>query len=113
MNVKIVEIPTDQIVDWKTFHDVFKTVFGFPNFYGANMDAWIDCMSYLDDAGSDMSKITVSKDEVILIKLNNVEHFVQRCKEQFDAFVECLAFVNSRYVEAGGVPILALMPVGR
>ncbi|MCA9610738.1 MAG: barstar family protein [Myxococcales bacterium] len=35
----IVAIPTRRIVDWDTFHDVFAEAFGFPGFYGRNLDA--------------------------------------------------------------------------
>lgn len=48
MQTTIVDIPAHEITDWDSFHDVFKRVFGFPDFYGRNMDAWIDCMTDLD-----------------------------------------------------------------
>ncbi len=44
-----------KIKDWKSFHDQFSEVMGFPNFYGENMNAWIDCMSYIDDTDAAMS----------------------------------------------------------
>ena len=31
--------------DWESFHTVSAEVFGFPEFYGRNMNAWIDCLS--------------------------------------------------------------------
>jgi len=45
----VVRVDCDRITDWESFHSVFADVFGFPNFYGRNMNAWIDCMSYLDE----------------------------------------------------------------
>jgi hypothetical protein len=30
----VVRIPTNKIVDWATFHDVFARELGFPDFYG-------------------------------------------------------------------------------
>ena len=45
----VVRLDCDRITDWDSFHAVFAEVFGFPNFYGRNMNAWIDCMTYLDD----------------------------------------------------------------
>lgn len=37
-----VRLPTERITDWESFHEVCREVFGFPDFYGMNMDAWID-----------------------------------------------------------------------
>jgi RNAse (barnase) inhibitor barstar len=34
----LVSIPTLRISDWDSFHSVFAEVFGFPDFYGRNMD---------------------------------------------------------------------------
>ena len=50
----VVRIPTSEIVDWESFHSVFQRVLGFPEFYGRNMNAWIDCLTSadsLDDGG--------------------------------------------------------------
>ncbi len=52
MDVKIVTVPVSEIKDWDTFHTVFAHVFGFPDYYGRNMNAWIDCMTYLDDTAN-------------------------------------------------------------
>ena len=38
-----------QINDWDTFQDTFAQALGFPGFYGRNMDAWIDCLTYADE----------------------------------------------------------------
>lgn len=48
MQVEVLAIQLDEIKDWPTFHDVFQRTLGFPDFYGRNMDAWIDCMTSLD-----------------------------------------------------------------
>ena len=45
----VVTIPTGQIRDWGTFHSVFQTALGFPEFYGRSMNAWIDCLTHFDD----------------------------------------------------------------
>jgi RNAse (barnase) inhibitor barstar len=47
-NMTLVKLDTRRIRDWDTFHDLFAEVFGFPGFYGRNMDAWIDCMTWLE-----------------------------------------------------------------
>ena len=53
----IVRIDASRITSWDTFHDVFAKDFGFPDFYGRNMDAWIDCMTCLDDPESCMTTV--------------------------------------------------------
>jgi len=106
--VKRVKINASLIKDWNTFHDVFADALGFPEFYGRNMDAWIDCMSYLDDPESGMSSVTCDKGDFVVLELENVKEFKQRCPEQYDALVECSASVNWRNLEAGEPPLLML-----
>ena len=112
MDIEIITLPSDQITDWETFHAVFQSVFGFPEFYGRNMDAWNDCMTYLDDPDGGMSSVTIAKGGLVIIRVENAAAFKKRCPEQYDALVECAAFVNYRRVEVGESPILALMPIG-
>ena len=45
----LVRLDGSRLRTWDGFHDAFASAFGFPGFYGRNMNAWIDCMSYLDD----------------------------------------------------------------
>ena len=45
----MVFVDTTEIKDWQSFHQIFSQTFGFPAFYGNNMDALIDCLSYLDE----------------------------------------------------------------
>lgn len=120
MDVKIVTLPTEKITDWDTFHTVCKDVFGFPDFYGRNMDAWIDCMYSINSPEHGMTKVHVDVGGILVIKVDHAEDFKERCPEQHDALVECTAFVN--YGRARGhesnphikkeEPILALMLIG-
>jgi Barstar (barnase inhibitor) len=112
MDIKIITLPSDKITDWDTFHSVFQEIFGFPGFYGCNMDAWIDCMGYLDEPDSGMSNVTVAKGGLVIIRVENPSELKKRCPEQYEALVECAAFVNYRCVNAGESPLLALMPIG-
>lgn len=69
-------------------------------------------MTYLDDSKSGMSSITVAKEGLVILKVENAAAFKKRCLEQYEALLECSAFVNYRRVEVGESPILALMLVG-
>ncbi|MFO0811344.1 MAG: barstar family protein [Gemmataceae bacterium] len=104
----LVEIDTGRIRDWDTFHDVFAEVFGFPAFYGRNMDAWIDCMTWLDDPSAEMTAIHAPPGGVVVLQLAAVDDFARRCPEQFAALVECSAFVNWRKIGTGEPAVLAL-----
>jgi hypothetical protein len=112
MQSKIVALPTKDISDWSSFHEVFATVFGFPDFYGRNMNAWIDCMTYVDDLGAGMSTVTVAADELLVLSVADAPDFKMRCPEQYEALLECAAFVNYRRAEAGRRPSIALMLSG-
>ncbi len=49
------------MTDWAAFHAQSRQAFGFPDFYGNSLDAWVDCLSYLrDDDG--MSAIRLAPD---------------------------------------------------
>lgn len=103
-----VNIPTKRITDWASFHDVFSEVMGFPDFYGRNMNAWVDCMTSLDSPAEGMSKIYCVSPDVVVLHLTDVENFKSRCHELYDAIVECSAFVNFRRLELGQPAVLAL-----
>jgi len=110
MQTTIIRIASDQIKDWESFHSVFQTAFGFPDFYGRNMDAWIDCMTYVDDSSCGMTNISVGQGELVALRIDDdAPDFEQRCPEQYRALIECTAFVNYRRVEVGQSPVLTLM----
>lgn len=85
------------ISDWHAFHVFFAKEFGFPNYYGKNMNAWIDCIDDVDDG-----------DTIITLFVHNAKHLKAASPEIYDALIECSAFVNWRYVSQGGQPVLAL-----
>ncbi|MPQ85047.1 barstar family protein [Pseudomonas sp. MAFF 730085] len=104
----MVKVDANLISDWQTFHSVFAEIFGFPSFYGRNMDAWVDCLSYLDDPSAEMSSVHAKRGQALSLIIDNAQSFKRRYPEQFEALVECAAFVNWRMVVAGGNPLLAL-----
>ncbi len=104
----VVRLDCGRITDWDSFHAVFAEVFGFPGFYGRNMNAWIDCMSYLDEPGAGMSAVGVPAGGVLTLQLDGVDEFAVRCPEQYAALIECAAFVNWRRSSRGEPGVLAL-----
>ncbi len=103
-----VKVDTSGISDWSSFHDVFAEAFGFPDFYGRNLDAWIDCMTSLDSPQDGLSSIHAPESGVLVLELEGMSELSKRCPEISRAIEECSAFVNWRRIEAGGAPVLAL-----
>ena len=108
MTANIVKINCDNIHDWDSFHDEFSRVLGFPDFYGRNMNAWIDCMTSLDHPEDEMTKVHCTKGKVITIELVNVGVFKSKFPEQFNAILESSSFVNYRRNEIGKDSVIAL-----
>ena len=106
--MKIIKVPVEKIYDWESFHRVFADIFGFPDFYGANMDAWIDCMTSIDKPEDRMSKIHVEKGEMLVLDLGECTDFANKCPEQYEALLDSVAFVNYSRIEAGEAPVLSL-----
>jgi hypothetical protein len=103
-----VRLDTELITDWQSFHEASKKAFGFPSFYGMNMDGWIDCLSYLYE-DDNMTRFHLDEGETLQIEVSATDFFKRRVPEIFDALIECTFFVNQRYVEDGKPPALSLV----
>ncbi|MDE1162311.1 MAG: barstar family protein [Acidobacteriaceae bacterium] len=82
MTIAKVSLDCKNIRDWESFHSEFAQVFGFPAFYGRNMDAWIDCMTSLDAPEDGMSNVHCEPGKVLTLELANVASFAVRCPAQ-------------------------------
>lgn len=108
MIVTTVKIDCARITDWPSFHAVFSEAFGFPDFYGKNISALIDCLTSLDAPEDGMTKLHCAPGTAMTLHLDHVREFRRRCPEQYAAIVECSAFVNWRRNEAKQESVLAL-----
>jgi len=97
-----------RMCDWTSFHAECQAIFGFPDFYGRNMDAWIDCLSGLRD-GDGMSKFTLMPDQTLRIELLHATSLRQKAPEILNALEDCAAEVNERCIENGQKPPLSLL----
>jgi RNAse (barnase) inhibitor barstar len=77
----LIKVDTRRITNWDTFHRVFAAAFGFPDFYGRNMNAWIDCMTDLDDPGARMTSVHAEPGGVVVLELEHVDNFASRCPD--------------------------------
>ena len=98
----------DRITGWDEFHEECKRVMGFPAFYGANMNAWIDCLSYMTDGGDGMSCFALNGAEVLTIRVLNSRPGSAVQQEILDALIQHTGSVNNRYVAVGDIPRLKL-----
>ena len=105
---KNIQIDGSKITDWDSFHDYFSKTFGFPQFYGRNMNAWNDCMTSLDAPDDGMSSVQVAPGDVMVLCISGAGELKKRCPEIYDALVECSAFVNYRRIEVGESAVIAL-----
>jgi hypothetical protein len=94
------------ITDWDSFHTVSQQAFGFPDFYGRNLNAWHDCLTHLDDG---MSRFDLAADETLTIEVRGAHDFAQRCPEIALALTEAVAFVNDRNLAVGAPARLLLL----
>lgn len=105
MQHRLVRVDCSEPTD---LHGLFAETFGFPDFYGHNWDAWIDCMSHLDEPDTGLSTIHVEKGSIVVIQLDQAEALKHSQPDLLIALCESAAFVNWRRIEAGLGPILCL-----
>ncbi|MES2740745.1 MAG: barstar family protein [Pseudomonadota bacterium] len=98
-----------EIVDWHSFHAHCQAAFGFPAFYGATMDAWVDCLSYLRDEDN-MTRFRLKPNEVLDIVLQDAAAMRAAVPDIVDEITFCIAGINERYADYGEQPALALVP---
>lgn len=96
------------IRDWQSFHSECQAKFGFPDFYGCNMDAWIDCLSTLRD-NDGMSGFTLASGDTLQIEVAHSGILRNRAPRILDTLADCVDAVNERYIENGENPALELV----
>ncbi|MBB6612214.1 barstar family protein [Pontibacter sp. Tf4] len=89
-------LKAENLTDWLSFHKEFKRVLGFPEYYGENMNAWIDCLDEL------------SAEEQILIHIENGKLLKEIAPEILEALLERAAFINYRKIDVGESPSLLI-----
>lgn len=103
-----VRLDGSAILDELCFHRECQRVLGFPAFYGANWNAWIDCMSSIDDPAAEMSAVHVPESERLELELTDTTHLCRRCPQVLQALIECTAAVNDRFVNSASGTRLSL-----
>jgi hypothetical protein len=70
------------------------------------MDAWVDCLSCLDDPSAEMTSLTLAPGELLLIV---VPDSARLKKEIFTSLVEGTIAVNTRLASRGKPPVVGLI----
>jgi len=103
-----VQLAGDRITDWNSFHDLSVQAFGFPEFYGRNMDAWVDCLSYLrDDDG--MCKFRLKPQERLQIEITGSADLHRRLPDLVEEIEFCCTAINDRCEDYEEAPVLELV----
>ena len=96
-----------EITDEASFHAQCVQAFGFPEFYGNSMDAWVDCLSYLRDEDG-MSKFRLKPNEVLDIVVQDADALKAQAPDLLEEVTFCIAGINERYEDYGEKPALKL-----
>lgn len=98
-----------KIKDLETFHAAFTETTGFPQSNGHNLDAWIDCMSRIDNLDAGLSSFTISPNESLEMIIIGTEVAFKTCPDVFKAFLEGTASVNQRFLKKRSKTILKII----
>ena len=101
-----VRINASKILTWKAFHSYFQREFGFPEFYGRNVNAWIDCMGDLDKPENGMSTFTVKKGQMLVLHLTNVDELKSKAPDIYYMVLECSAHINRNRMASSELPLV-------
>ncbi len=88
------------------FYDQLSDKFGFPDFFGRNGDALIDCLFSLRYPQDEMTSIHITDDEYLLLELKGFSSVDQKIK---DTLIICIEFVSKKCREKGQPPSIILL----
>ncbi len=108
---KTLQIDFQNINTYYDFHNHLQVIFGFPDFYGKNIHALIDCLSDLRIPGADDTVMVTTRlaiDEIIVLELKNCSQTDEGTIKQLLIAIED---VNDRSIKIFGIPSIAFVLV--
>lgn len=99
-------IPAGKITDWASFHEVFEQALGL----SCVLQTQHECMETHVDTADGLTSVSVPHGEILVLRIDDPFDFKKRCPEQYDALIECSAFVNFRRTEVGDPPVPVASP---
>jgi RNAse (barnase) inhibitor barstar len=92
-NLIELELDFSGISTIREIHLYLKEIFGFPDFYGKNIHALIDCLSSLRSPEDGMVSINIEKNQFLLLRIRNVPDL-----EIFHMVLLAIEEVNKRHL---------------
>ena len=80
------------------FHDEMKKLFGFPDFYGRNIHALIDCLTSLRYPEDGMTSVNIDKNSAVLLEVRNLDYTKYDLIEMLFSSVQYVNF-RCKYME--------------
>ena len=71
-------------------HKKLKQAFGFPDFYGANFNALIDCLGDIRYPEYGMSELTIGEDEILSLTIKNFPYDDELIVNNFFYAIKCV-----------------------
>jgi len=103
-----VRVDAAAMTDWQSLHRVFATAFGYPQSYAATKEAWVECMTHLDDPQAQTTAVHCEPGQVIVLVVENGRELRTRHSELAAGIVALVGEVNERRVQEGKLPVLVL-----
>ncbi|AHG20350.1 hypothetical protein Z042_12425 [Chania multitudinisentens RB-25] len=103
---KRVKIDFSKIKTLDDFYTELSNLFGFPDFFGRNINALIDCFFSLRYPQDEMTKIHVTDSEYLLIELYHFSLATNEIKETLIVTIENVSF---KCKEKGQEPSIVLL----
>jgi len=104
----LIRIDARRLTNAAGLHAALDEAFGFAPGYGKNLDALVDCLTYLDDPKAGLSRVQVFPGQIAVLVLEHMQGMGKQAAAEVKALVDAVAFVNWRRLEKGQPPVLAL-----
>lgn len=111
LKLRIIDVDFSGINSSLDLHHKLKSTFGFPDFYGNNVNALIDCLTDIRDTGElyePMCNISLKKDELLGLRAKG---FVQLDHYVIKELLFAIEFLNNRLFLHHKIPTVCLIPV--
>ncbi|WP_306016584.1 barstar family protein [Oceanicaulis sp. MMSF_3324] len=102
-----IRFASNELRDWASFHEACAKKFGFPDYYGRNRDAWIDCMR-----GDELAPGNPADDasiDILLVEFPNTHGVSGEMKDVCEFLYSGFASVNDYRRKVGCRPLFVLV----
>lgn len=109
METKFIEVELNfhEVNDLYEMHILLKKTFGFPEFYGKNVNALIDCLSSIRNPEDGMTTLVLGVNENLLIKARGLS---SKSELIINNFLVSIESVNERFLMlAKEIPIYLIL----